>query len=177
MFLSYLHTRKWDVSMAFNGALGGLVAITASTAFVTPQAALVIGAIAGAISYYGVEVMERWRIDDPVGAFPVHGFNGMFGILAVGIWGTNGLGLLHGGGLTQLGIQALGLVACVMWTLPLSFVMFYGIQKTLGLRVSAEVEEAGIDLAYHGIGSYPEFFPETPKKPAGLPGKVPVATD
>jgi Amt family ammonium transporter len=157
MFLSYFHTRKWDVSMAFNGALGGLVAITAPTAFVTPQAALVIGAIAGGISYYGVGLMERLRIDDPVGAFPVHGLNGIFGVLAIGIWGVDGLGLLHGGGFTQLGIQAVGLLACTLWTLPLSFLMFYVIDKTIGLRISPEVEAAGIDLFYHGIESYPEF--------------------
>ena len=157
MFLSYLNTGKWDVSMAFNGALGGLVAITAPTAFVTPQAALVIGAIAGTITYYGVGLMEQLRIDDPVGAFPVHGLNGIFGVLAIGIWGVDGVGLLHGGGFSQLGIQAVGLLACTVWTLPLAFSMFYAIDKTVGLRVSAEVEAAGIDLAFHGIQSYPEF--------------------
>ena len=157
MLLSYLYTRKWDVSMAFNGALGGLVAITASCAFVTPMAALVIGIIAGAIAYYGVQLMERLRIDDPVGAFPVHGLNGIFGILSIGIWGQNGLGLLSGGGLSQLGIQALGVAACVLWAFPLSYVMFVLIQRFIGLRVSPEVEAAGIDLAFHGIESYPEF--------------------
>jgi Amt family ammonium transporter len=157
MFLAYIYTRKWDVSMAFNGALGGLVAITAPTAFVTPQAALVIGLIAGAISYYGVGLMEQLRIDDPVGAFPVHGLNGVFGVLAVGIWGVDGVGLLHGGGFAQLGIQAVGLVACTLWTLPLSFAMFSVIDKAIGLRVAPEVEKRGIDLHYHGIQSYPEF--------------------
>jgi Amt family ammonium transporter len=101
--------------------------------------------------------MERLRIDDPVGAFPVHGLNGIFGVLAVGIWGMDGVGLLTGGGLTQLGIQAIGVVACIAWTLPLSFLMFYLIQRFVGLRVSPEVEAAGIDLAYHGVESYPEF--------------------
>ncbi|MDX1616344.1 MAG: ammonium transporter [Candidatus Promineifilaceae bacterium] len=157
MFISYAHTRKWDVSMAFNGALGGLVAITAPTAFVTPQAALVIGVVAGLITYYGVGLMERVRIDDPVGAFPVHGLNGMFGVLAVGIWGVDGIGLLHGGGFRQLGVQALGLLACTLWTLPLAFLMFYTIKNTIGLRVAPEVEATGLDLAYHGIESYPEF--------------------
>ena len=157
IFLAYYFTRKWDVSMAFNGALGGLVAITASCAFVTPMAALVIGIIAGAIAYYGVQLMERLRIDDPVGAFPVHGLNGIFGILSIGIWGQNGLGLLSGGGLSQLGIQALGVAACVLWAFPLSYVMFVLIQRFIGLRVSPEVEAAGIDLAFHGIESYPEF--------------------
>ncbi len=157
MFLSYFYSRKWDVSMAFNGALGGLVAITAGAAFVTPMAALIIGAIAGGIAYYGILLMEKVRVDDPVGAFPVHGLNGMFGILAVGIWATDGRGLLSGGGFEQLGIQALGIVACTLWVLPMSFIMFKIIEKTIGLRVSPEVEEEGIDLAYHGVGSYPEF--------------------
>lgn len=157
MFLAYAYTKKWDVSMAFNGALGGLVAITASAAFVTPLAALLIGAIAGTIAFYGILFMEKIKIDDPVGAFPVHGLNGMFGILAVGIWAGDGVGLLSGGGFQQLGIQALGLLACTLWTLPMSFLMFYLIKKTIGLRVSAEIEDEGIDEAYHGIPSYPDF--------------------
>jgi len=157
MFLAYFHTRKWDVSMAFNGALGGLVAITAPTAFVTPQGALMIGVIAGAITYYGVDLMEKLKVDDPVGAFPVHGLNGIFGVLAVGIWGVDGIGLLHGGDFSQLGIQALGILAATLWTLPLAFLMFYLIDRTVGLRVPQSVEDAGIDIAYHGIGSYPEF--------------------
>lgn len=174
MFISYLYTRKWDVSMAFNGALGGLVAITASAAFVTPLAALVIGLIAGTISYYGVQLMEKLRIDDPVGAFPVHGLNGMFGVLAVGIWGVDGIGLLSGGGLEQLGIQALGLLACTLWALPISFGMFYLIDKVIGLRVTPEVEAAGIDLAYHGIGSYPEFVAYDDTDAGGGDAKAPL---
>jgi Amt family ammonium transporter len=157
MFLAYIVERKWDVSMAFNGALGGLVAITAPCAFVTPGAALVIGAIAGVITFYGVGMMEKIKIDDPVGAFPVHGLNGIFGVLAVAIWGTEGLGILHGGSINQLGIQALGLVAAIAWTLPLSFLMFFLIKKTIGLRVAPEVEASGIDMPYHGIESYPEW--------------------
>jgi len=157
MFLAYAYERKWDVSMAFNGALGGLVAITAPTAFVTPMAALLIGAIAGAITFYGVGLMEKIKIDDPVGAFPVHGLNGIFGVLAVAIWGVDGLGLLHGGSINQLGIQALGIVVCILWTLPMAFLMFYVIKKTIGLRVAPEVEESGIDIPYHGIESYPEW--------------------
>ncbi len=157
MLLSYFHTGKWDVSMGMNGCLGGLVAITAPCAFVTPMAALLIGLIAGAISYYGVFLMEALRIDDPVGAFPVHGLNGAFGILAVGIWAVNGKGLLHGGGFTQLGIQAIGILACVAFVFPVAFLLFQAIQHTIGLRVDPEVEVTGIDLQYHGIESYPEF--------------------
>jgi Amt family ammonium transporter len=157
MLLSYFHTKKWDAGMAMNGCLGGLVAITAPCAFVTPMAALVIGIISGAVVYYGTALMEILRIDDPVGAFPVHGLNGMFGVLAVGIWGVDGMGLLHGGGFAQLGVQALGIAACIAFVFPIAYVLFLVIKRTVGLRVTPEVETAGIDVAYHGIGSYPEF--------------------
>lgn len=170
MFLAYFSTRKWDVSMAFNGALGGLVAITAPTAFVTPAGALMIGVIAGAITYFGVGLMEKIKIDDPVGAFPVHGLNGIFGVLAVGIWGVDGMGLLHGGGFSQLGIQVVGLLAATLWTLPMAFLMFYIIRRTIGLRVSAEIEASGIDMAYHGIESYPEFESSLAFKPTYADG-------
>jgi Amt family ammonium transporter len=139
--------------------------------------------IAGVVTYYGVGFMERIKIDDPVGAFPVHGLNGIFGVLAVGIWGVDGVGLLHGGGFAQLGIQAIGLIACTLWTLPLAFAMFFAIDKTLGLRVSPEVEAAGIDPAYHGIGSYPEFLtgegeePKVKKSPVTAPGAIPAPGD
>lgn len=174
MALAYAYTKKWDVSMAFNGALGGLVAITAPCAFVTPQAALLIGLIAGVLTYYGILLMERLKIDDPVGAFPVHGINGMFGVLAVGIWGVDGMGLLYGGGFTQLGIQFIGLVAATLWTLPVSFLMFYAIKKTGRLRVAPEVEAAGLDLAYHGIGSYPEFVSSESDAGAGAGSVIPA---
>ncbi len=178
MFLAYAHSRKWDVSMAFNGALGGLVAITAPCAFVTPGAALMIGVIAGFITFYGVELMEKLRIDDPVGAFPVHGLNGMFGVLAVAIWGVNGLGLLHGGGFAQLGIQTVGLLAATLWTLPLSFLLFYILKRTIGLRVAPEVEDNGLDMAYHGIESYPEFdskeVPHPRKESGAMPSPIPA---
>ncbi|MBI9051594.1 MAG: ammonium transporter [Anaerolineaceae bacterium] len=157
MLLSYFHTGKWDVSMAMNGCLGGLVAITAPCAFVSPMSALVIGIIAGAITYYGVGLMEKMRIDDPVGAFPVHGMNGIFGVLAVGIWGVDGLGLISGGGFAQLGIQAIGIVACIAYVFPISLLLMLAIKHTIGLRVSPEVEAIGIDVVYHGIESYPEF--------------------
>jgi Amt family ammonium transporter len=135
-----------------------------------------IGVIAGVITFYGVELMEKLRIDDPVGAFPVHGLNGIFGVLAVAIWGMNGLGLLHGGGLAQLGIQVVGLLAATLWTLPLSFLMFYIIKRTIGLRVSPEVEAGGLDLAYHGIESYPEFDSnDQPRKESiGLGSPIPA---
>jgi Amt family ammonium transporter len=156
MVLARVYTKKWDASMAFNGALGGLVAITAPCAFVTPNAALLIGVIAGVLTFYGVELMERLRIDDPVGAFPVHGINGIFGTLAVGLWSTQ-VGLFHGAGWGQLGVQALGVLAATAFVFPVSLLMFGIIKRTIGLRVPDEVEAAGLDLSYHGIESYPEF--------------------
>lgn len=160
IFLSYGHTRKWDVSMAFNGALGGLVAITAPCAFVTPEASLLIGVLAGTITYYGVGLMEMLRIDDPVGAFPVHGLNGIFGTLAVGLWATEG-GLFYGGGFEQLGVQLIGVLAAIAFVFPVSLVMFITIKAVFGLRVSEEVEISGIDSYYHGIESYPEFVTDS----------------
>ncbi len=156
IFLAWRATGKWDASMAFNGALGGLVAITAPCAFITPNASLLIGVIAGVLTYYGVGLMERLRIDDPVGAFPVHGINGTFGTLAVGLWATD-TGLFYGGGWRQLAVQALGSVAAIAFVLPISLLMFAAIKRLVGLRVPPEVESAGLDLAYHGIESYPEF--------------------
>jgi len=156
MFLAWRATGKWDASMAFNGALGGLVAITAGCAYMTPNASLLIGVIAGVVTYYGIEVMERLRIDDPVGAFSVHGFSGIFGTLAVGLWATD-TGLFYGGGWHQLAVQALGDVATIAFVFPISLLMFAAIRYFVGLRVSPEIEAAGLDLAYHGIESYPEF--------------------
>ena len=156
IFLSYIYTQKWDVSMAFNGALGGLVAITAPCAFVTPDAALIIGVIAGALTYYGVGLMETLKIDDPVGAFPVHGLNGIFGTLSVGLWAVD-TGLFYGGGLAQLGAQALGVLAATAYVFPVSLGMFALIKLTVGLRIAPEIEESGIDAVYHGMESYPEF--------------------
>lgn len=180
MFIGYFMTKKWDVSMAFNGALGGLVAITAATAFVTPMSALVIGAISGFITYFGVILMEKVKIDDPVGAFPVHGLNGIFGVLAVGIWGMDGLGLLSGGGFTQLGYQAIGIVACTLFILPASFLMFFVLDKTMGLRVSPEIEAIGIDMPVHGIAAYPEFQEDSEGFETGSGGgatPLPAGTD
>lgn len=156
IFLAWHATGKWDASMAFNGALGGLVAITAPCAFVTPNAALLIGAISGVWTYYGVQLMERLCVDDPVGAFTCHGINGIFGTLAVGLWATD-TGLFYGGGWRQLGVQALGDVAVIAFVLPVSLLMFAAIKGLVGLRVPPEIESAGLDLALHGIESYPEF--------------------
>lgn len=96
-------------------------------------------------------------------------------MLAVGIWGVDGMGLLHGGGFSQLGIQVIGLLAATLWTLPMAFLMFYIIRRTIGLRVSPEVEVSGIDMAYHGIESYPEFESSLAMKPTYVDGSGSVA--
>jgi Amt family ammonium transporter len=153
IFLSYIFTKKWDVGMAFNGSLAGLVAITAPCAFVTPGASLVIGVVSGVIVYFGTAMMEKIKVDDPVGAFPVHGLNGIFGTLAVGLWGTE-VGLFHGHGVAQLGIQLLGVVSAAAFVVPVMFIVFAIIKKVRGLRIKPHVEETGIDLEYHGTPSY-----------------------
>ncbi len=124
--------------------------------------------MAGAIIVYGVQLLESLKVDDPVGAVPVHLFNGIWGTLAVGLFTTqeylgpnygdsDSYGLLVGGGFEQLGIQALGVVAVAVWTVVTSVVLFSVIRATVGLRVSEAEEESGLDIGEHGIEAYPEF--------------------
>ncbi len=153
---------KPDLSMAMNGALAGLVAITAPCAFVDPWAAIAIGGIGGIIVVLGVVLLDKLRIDDPVGAVAVHGFNGIWGTLAIGIFGKASLGLannglLYGGGLKQLGIQALGVTSVVIFVLLAMGTIFKVIDRTVGLRVSREEELKGLDIGEHGMESYSGF--------------------
>ncbi|MFA5089084.1 MAG: ammonium transporter, partial [Candidatus Omnitrophota bacterium] len=153
---------KPDLSMAMNGALAGLVAITAPCAFVDPWAAIVIGMAGGILVVLGVVLLDKLHIDDPVGAVPVHGLNGIWGTLAVGIFGQKALGLandglLYGGGLAQLGIQFLGVFSAVVFILITMGFVFKIIDKTIGLRVSQEEEYRGLDIGEHGIESYAGF--------------------
>ena len=120
---------KPDLTMCMNGALAGLVAITAPCAVVSPSAAIVIGLIAGFIVVMGVRLLDALKIDDPVGCIPVHGFNGMWGTIAVGIWGQKALGLandglFHGGGFSQLGVQIMGTVVCAVFAMVAMSVVF-----------------------------------------------------
>lgn len=146
---------------AFNGTLAGLVAITAPCAWVTPLESLIIGAIGGAVMYAGVYLLERLKIDDPVGAVPVHGFGGVWGTLAVGIFAnskTGGpVGVLHGGGLEQLGIQLVGVIVVAAFVLSSAGIMFALIRATIGLRVPEQAEVLGLDIFEHGLVTYPEF--------------------
>jgi len=153
---------KPDLSMAMNGALAGLVAITAPCAFVEPWAAILIGAVGGFLVIMGVIVLDKLKIDDPVGAFPVHGVNGIWGTLAIGLFGQKALGLandglFYGGGLKQLGIQALGTFSVVIFILVVMGIIFKVIDLTIGLRVSREEELKGLDIGEHGMESYASF--------------------
>jgi Amt family ammonium transporter len=153
---------KPDLSMTMNGCLAGLVAITAPCNYVTPAASIAIGAVAGVVVVFGVYLLDRIRVDDPVGAIPVHGMNGLWGTLAVGLWGQQSLGLahdglFHGGGLTQLGIQALGTLAVDLFVMASMGAVFLAIKHTMGLRVSAEEELRGLDIGEHGMESYAGF--------------------
>ncbi len=153
---------KPDLSMTMNGALAGLVAITAACAVVSPAASIAIGAMAGGVVVLGVLLLDRIGVDDPVGAVAVHGMNGIWGTLAVGIFGQRTLGLardglLHGGGVTQLGVQALGVFAVMLFVMGTMAAVFKLIGATVGLRVSATEELKGLDIGEHGMESYAGF--------------------
>jgi Amt family ammonium transporter len=155
---------KPDLGMTINGALGGLVGITAGCAFVSVGSAIIIGAIAGVIIVLGVMLLDRLKIDDPVGALAVHGMGGIFGTLAVGLFaqeaiapGTTGDGLLFGGGLGLLGAQALGVLAVGAAVFGVSLALWLAIKATMGVRVSEEEEIEGLDIGEHGNRAYPDF--------------------
>jgi len=159
---------KPDLSMTMNGALAGLVAITAGCAFVIPAVAIVIGAVAGVIVVVGVALLDKIHVDDPVGAVPVHGMNGIWGTLAVGLFATSdnialaGMdsmtpGLFCGGGVSQLGVQALGTFCCAAFALVAMGLVFLAIKLTIDLRVSKEEELRGLDIGKHGMESYAGF--------------------
>ncbi len=144
---------KVDPSMAINGALGGLVAITAGCAYVEPVSAVVIGAVAGILVVWAVSFFDRIKADDPVGAIAVHGVCGTFGTIAVGIFAEKG-GLLYGGGTGLLGIQLLGVLAVSAWGFASSYGLFSLLKAVVGIRVSVEDELEGLDLSEHGMTAY-----------------------
>lgn len=153
---------KPDLSMAMNGALAGLVAVTAPCAYIEPWAAIVIGLIAGYAVVRGVEILDKLQIDDPVGAFPVHGICGIWGTLSVGIFGKKALGLannglVYGGNPMQLGIQIVGSVSAVVFVIVTMTIVFKLIDKTVGLRTSREEEMRGLDIGEHGMEAYGGF--------------------
>ncbi|AFY46986.1 ammonium transporter [Nostoc sp. PCC 7524] len=176
MILQYIRTGKWDLASCLNGSLAGLVAITAACAYVAPAAAVLIGLTGGILVVLGMDLMESLHIDDPVGAFSVHGINGMMGTLAVGFLGQAELtlnkkaGLLLGGGIELLGIQILGVVAIAVFTVAFSFLMFGGLKIIGRLRVHPEGDRLGIDVYEHGVSVWPDVYAienlnEAKKKP------------
>ncbi len=157
MIVSWIKYGKADVSMTLNGALAGLVGITAGTAAVGNLSAVIIGGIAGIIVIYSVEFFDKLQIDDPVGAVSVHGVCGAFGTIAVGFFATEG-GLLFGGGFSLLVTQIIGVTSVFFWAFGLGFVLFKVIDAVIGLRVSEEDEIEGLDYSEHGADSYPDFM-------------------
>ena len=168
LIVIWIKTKKPDVSMSINGAIAGLVAITAPCAWVEAWAAVVIGLIAGVLVVAGVYLLDRLRIDDPVGAVSVHGLNGFWGLIAVGLFadGTYGnytteapfvTGLFYGGGWEQLGAQLIGAAVCVAWAFGLGYLLFKTMDMILGIRVSPQEEIEGLDIGEHGAKAYPNF--------------------
>jgi Amt family ammonium transporter len=151
MIVSWIKFGKPEVGMTLNGALAGLVAITSPCASVSPASAIIIGAVAGVLVVLSVMFFDRIKIDDPVGAISVHGICGAWGTLSAGIFD------LGGASLGLIGVQLLGIAACFLWTFPIAFVLFKLIDKTIGLRVSAEEELEGLDYSEHGGMAYPDF--------------------
>ncbi|MBB6634416.1 ammonium transporter [Cohnella thailandensis] len=165
LLIAWAVTGKADIPVMLNGALAGLVAITASCAFVESWAALVIGLIAGLLVFAGMRLVDKLRIDDPIAAISAHGLAGIWGTLSTGFFATKELaeqvgvgreGLFYGGGLHQLGIQALGVVVCGLFAFAVSYVILFAIKKTIGLRVTEEQEIVGLDISEHGSYGYPE---------------------
>ncbi len=153
MVTSWCLVKKPDISMSLNGALAGLVAITAGCDVIAPTWAIVTGLAAGILVVFSIRFFERMAIDDPVGAISVHGVCGAWGTLAIGLFAAD-KGLVLGYGASQLGIQALGVLAAMAWVLPVSFAIFYAIKWTAGLRVTADEELQGLDISEHGLAAY-----------------------
>ena len=175
----FLKTKSIDVGMAGNGAIAGLVAITAPSGYVEFWAAPIIGAVAGVVVVYGVLFFEKY-LDDPVGALSAHGLAGIWGTLSIGLFGSPRLildgaapgvyyGVTDGGfaaSLGQLGVQAIGVAATFILVFGISYATFAIIKATIGLRVTEDEELAGLDISSHGMYGYPEQFIPQEEYPA-----------
>lgn len=166
MIVSWIIGKKPDGSMSLNGALAGLVGITAGCYTVTPMGSIAIGAIAGGLVVLSVYFIDGvLKVDDPVGAVSVHGVCGAFGTLACGLFnaekalgiGDANSGLFYGGGFAQLGTQFVGVLAAFAWAFGLGMVLFLGIKAVVGLRVTPEEEIKGLDITEHGMEAYNGF--------------------
>lgn len=156
MFYTYFRYGQIDITMTINGVLAGLVAITAGCNVVGPNAAIIIGLIAGVLVDIAVLYIDKLKIDDPVGAIAVHGVNGFFGALAVGLFATEG-GLFFGGGTAMLATQALGVLVIGAFGFVFTFILMKIMQKTVGIRISKVEESAGIDAVSFGVEAYSTF--------------------
>jgi Amt family ammonium transporter len=183
MFAAFMASRKWDVSFTVNGFLAGLVAITCPCYWVSPAGSIILGGIAGVVVYAGVELLEWLRIDDPIGAVPVHGLCGIWGTLSLGFfacgkYGVTGVlapdnsaplkGLFYGGGTQVLKAQFVGSAIITIATFVVAMVLMYAVHMMGHLRVSAEGETYGLDLFEHGISAYPEYVITTMGAPSGM---------
>jgi Amt family ammonium transporter len=183
MFYAYIFSKKWDVSFTVNGFLAGLVAITCPCYWVTPTGAIMLGGIAGVLVVMGVELLEWLRIDDPIGAVPVHGFCGIWGTVSLGLfaagkYGASGpiapdnsaplTGLFYGGGTTLLLAQCIGSAIITLATFGVAMVVMLAVNATGTLRVTEEGERYGLDLHEHGISAYPEYVISSSAQPAGM---------
>ena len=161
MITSWIREGKPDIGMSLNGALAGLVSITAGTANVSPLSAVLMGAMGGIIVNYSVALFDKLKIDDPVVAISVHGVCGAWGTLAVGLFAQESFGgvngLFFGGGIDLFLVQLLGVVAVFIWSFGLSAAMFLALKHTIGIRVTEEEEILGLDLVEHGADAYPDF--------------------
>ncbi len=156
MVYTYFRYGQIDITMAINGVLAGLVAITAGCNVVGPNSAIIIGAIAGVLVDVAVIYIDKIKIDDPVGAIAVHGVNGLFGTMAVGFFATEN-GLFFGGGAAQLWTQVLGVSVIGAFSFTVTFVLMKLMKRTIGVRISRSEETAGIDAATFGVESYSTF--------------------
>jgi ammonium transporter, Amt family len=190
MFYAYFMSKKWDAGFTTNGFLAGLVAITCPCYWVSPTGAILLGGVSGVVVCLGVELLEWLRIDDPIGAVPVHGFCGIWGTLslglfAVGKYGATGpvspdnsaplKGLFYGGGTQLLVAQAIGSATITIATFAVALAVMYAVNATGTLRVSEAGEMYGLDLHEHGISAYPEYMISPFAAPTGMSqGSIPA---
>ena len=187
LFYGFVISKKWDISFTVNGFLAGLVAITCPCYWVSPIGATLLGGVAGVLVILGVELLEWLRIDDPIGAVPVHGFCGIWGTLSLGLfacgkYGVTGAlaadnsapltGLFYGGGLTILKAQAIGSLTVTVATFAVAIAVMYAIKAVGLLRISREGEIHGLDITEHGISAYPEYLITPAGRPAALVTKA-----
>lgn len=159
LFTSWVYLKKSNLSMSLNGALAGLVSITAGCGNMTALGAVMAGLIGGIIVVFSIEFIEKkLKIDDAIGAVSVHGVAGFWGTIVIGLWGVDGdkgIGLFNGGGISQLISQLIGATAYMVWAIILSFIVFSVLKYTIGLRVTEQEELQGLDISEHGSIAYP----------------------